>query len=81
MNAAQAYAAAVDLKAARRRVVALTSGHLNATRAHMRRTGELPPTPPKPARPKVEAPETARPPQPLQPLQPLPLEQGDDVPF
>jgi len=47
----------LQLRAARRRVVALTSGHLNATRAHMRRTGELPPTPPKPARPKVEAPE------------------------
>lgn len=59
-------------RAARRRVVALTSGHLNATRAHMRRTGELPPTPPKPARPKVEAPK---------PPQPLPLEEGDDAPF
>lgn len=65
-------------RAARRRVVALTSGHLNATRAHMRRTGDLPPTPPKPARPKVEAPETARPPQ---PPQPLPQEEGDDAPF
>lgn len=65
----------LQLRAARRRVVALTSGHLNATRAHMRRTGELPPTPPKPARPKVEAP------KPLMLLQPLPPEDADDVPF
>lgn len=68
----------LELRAARRRVVALTSGHLAATRAHMRRTGELPPAAPR--QPKPE-------PRPLPTFearpypQPEPKEWPEDVPF
>jgi len=62
-----------QLRAARRRVVALTSGHLAATKAHMRRIGRLPPlvkpTPPA----KIEP--TKPPPAPRE------EDPDDDLPF
>lgn len=66
-----------QLRAARRRVVALTSGHLAATKAHMRRIGRLPPQEKRPP-PKLWEPTPTPPPV---KVEPLPLRGDEDVPF